>query len=106
MLLFACQVHGSLKTEEDYVKYLSSAIPGIPQSVLQVLCCCCLRAVRRLGSWPGEPKTGCLGGHRKLCALLLKLGEYCLPLQRAAPQLVECPVSNGGLIVRCSKLYR
>jgi hypothetical protein len=32
----------------------------------------------------------------------------CFPpeLQMAAPQLVECPVSNGGTTIRCSKLNR
>jgi hypothetical protein len=28
-----------------------------------------------------------------------------LPLQRAGPQLAAAPISNGGTIVRCSKLY-
>lgn len=27
-------------------------------------------------------------------------------LQRAAPQLAACPISNGGTIVRCTKLNR
>ena len=27
-------------------------------------------------------------------------------VRRAAPQLAECPVSNGGFLTRCSKLSR
>lgn len=101
-----CQVHASLKTVADYESYLAEAIPSLPQDAIKV--------PARLLAWsPADwlipcwlaacfhgPVSGGILGPAPAAAS----PAFCL--QRAAPQLLDSPISNGGTIVRCSKLNR
>lgn len=108
-------MHDTLKTAGDYQAYLAQAFPSLPEDAIEVrwssllmppgAAVACATRVHVCTADPGRPSREPLWFAPTRVSVIIRRYNP-LGMQMAAPQLVECPVSNGGTTIRCSKLNR
>lgn len=95
--------HVQLQTAEQYEAFMAETFPSLPLEAIKVQgvgarqgAGCALYSCLHHGSLCSVPRQRHPAAFLRPCP--------AASLQRAAPQLVESPISNGGTLTTCSKL--